>query len=235
MKNVSIQRVLSPTAIDHLFHLPLSSEAYSHLLLLNERLDGLQLNSNHDTWSYVWGSPFFSRSKAYKRLTGHANVSPAFKWLWKNWCQHKYKVFFWLLLKDRLSMRDLLGRKGMILQSHDCVLCDQNSRETLDHLFLTCPLATQFWASLRLMVPAFHIHTEVIASFRRQLNTPFFMEVIILRCWGIWMTRNDLIFRKLIPSVQRCRDTFKKEIALALHRAKSSVVDMMKEWIDSHL
>ena len=61
------------------------------------------------------------------------------------------------------------------------------------------------------------------------------MEVIILGCWGIWMTRNDLIFQQLIPSVQSCRFTFKKESALALHRAKNSVVDMMKEWTDSHL
>ena len=58
------------------------------------------------------------------------------------------------------------------------------------------------------------------------------MEVIILGCWGIWMTRNDLIFQQLIPSVQSCRFTFKKESALALHRAKNSVVDMMKEWTE---
>ena len=160
MKNVSVQRVLSPTAIDHLFHLPLSLEAYAQFLLLSDKLDGLQLNSNHDTWSYIWGSLFFSSSKAYKQLTGHAIISPAFKWLWKNCCQHKHKIFFWLLLKDRLSTRDLLGRKGMILQSHDCVLCDQNTRETVEYLFLTCPLATQFWASLGLMIPAFDNHTR---------------------------------------------------------------------------
>ena len=181
------------------------------------------------------GSPFFSSSRAYKQLTGHANVPPAFKWLCKNCCQHKHKVFFWLLLKDRLSTRDLLGRKGMVLQSHDCVLCHQNSSETLGHLFLTCPFATQFWASLGLMVPVFQEHTEVVVSFRHQLNVPFFMEIIILGCWSIWMSRNDLIFRQLNPSVQSSRHFFKNEFALAMHRAKSSLIDLMKAWIDNHL
>ena len=123
MKNVTIKRVLSLTAIEQLFHLPLSSEAFSQLLLLGDKLDGLYLDSNQDTWSYIWGTPFFSSSKAYKQLTGQPTIPHAFKWLWKNCCQHKHKVFFWLLLKDRLSTRDLLGRKGMILQSFDCVLC----------------------------------------------------------------------------------------------------------------
>ena len=38
-------------------------------------------------------------------LTSHwsCSSSPAFKWLWKSSCQNKHKVFFWLLLKDRLA------------------------------------------------------------------------------------------------------------------------------------
>ena len=129
----------------------------------------------------------------------------------------------------------LLERKGMILQSHDCVLCNQNSRETLEHLFLVCPFATQFSAFLELTVPMFQDHIEVVASFRRQLNIPFFMEVIILGCWGIWMSRNDFIFRQLSPSVQGGRSILKKELALAMHRAKSSVIDLMQIWIDNLL
>ena len=129
----------------------------------------------------------------------------------------------------------LLERKGMILQSHDCVLCNQNSRETLEHLFLVCPFATQFSASLELTVPMFQDHIEVVASFRRQLNIPFFMEVIILGCWGIWMSRNDFIFRQLSPSVQRGRSILKKELALAMQRANNSIKEPLNEWINNHL
>ena len=222
-------------SIDQLFHLPLSSEAYAQLLLLNDKLDSLQLSNSHDIWNYIWGSPYYSSSKAYKQLTGQASVHASYKWLWKNCCQHKHKVFFWLLLKDRLSTRDLLERKWMILQSHECVLYNQHSRETLEHLFLTCPFATQFWASLGLLVPVFQEHFQVVSSFRRQLNIPFFMEIIILGCWGIWMSRNDFIFRQLTPSVQGGQGILKKELARATHRAKNSIKEQFQEWINNHL
>ena len=166
LENLSVQKAWSSTSIEQLFHLPLSSEAYSQLLVLCDKLDGLNLISNHDPWSYIWGSPFFSSSKTYKQLTGHAFVPPPFRWLWKNCRQHN-KVFFWLLLKDGLSTRDLLRRKGMFLQSHDCVLYDRNTMETLHHLFLLCPLAIQFWASIGLTIPASDNYIDVIISFRR--------------------------------------------------------------------
>jgi hypothetical protein len=35
----------------------------------------------------------------------------------------KHKVFFWLLLKDRLSTRDLLQRQHLVLGSYTCDLC----------------------------------------------------------------------------------------------------------------
>ena len=130
----------------------------------------------------------------------------------KTACQHKHKVFFWLLLKDRLSTRDLLRRKGMELQSNECVLCTQHIDETLEHLFLLCPMAIQFWNSIGLIIPAFNTCTEVMMSFRRQF-----------------------IFRNVQPTLQACQVTFRKEFALALHRAKNSHFDMMKEWIDIHL
>jgi len=105
----------------------------------------------------------------------------------------------------------------------------------LEHLFLLCPLAAQFWVLLGLTIPAFNNPADVVASFRRQLNVTFFMEIIILGCWVIWMTHNDFIFRQIDPSVQNCRAHFKKELALAVHRAKNSIVDILKEWIDNHL
>jgi len=76
---------------------------------------------------------------------------------------------------------------------------------------------------LGLTIPAFNNPADVVASFRRQLNVTFFMEIIILGCWGIWMTHNDFIFRQIDPSVQ------------TVHRAKNSIVDILKEWIDNHL
>ena len=64
------------------------------------------------TFGHTFGVPIFSQlPKAYKWLTGSATVDPVFKWLWKNACQIKHKVFFLLMLKDRLNNRNILKGK----------------------------------------------------------------------------------------------------------------------------
>lgn len=68
----------------------------------------------NDLRTYIWGSEF-SCSKAYRHMKGHFDVHNAYKWIWKSWCQLKHKIFFWLLLKDRLNTRDILRRRNMHL------------------------------------------------------------------------------------------------------------------------
>jgi len=78
---------------------------------------------------------------AYKKLIGHQQIHPAYKWLWKSFCQPKQKVFCWLLFKDRLSTRNLLRRKHMQLESYECEVCSLRVEETVEHLFWKCPFA----------------------------------------------------------------------------------------------
>jgi hypothetical protein len=53
----------------------------------------------------------------------------------------KENSFFWLLIKDRLSTRELLRRKSMHLDDYNCVLCSLAVEESLVHLFLDCPFS----------------------------------------------------------------------------------------------
>jgi hypothetical protein len=48
----------------------------------------------------------------------------------------KHKVFFWLVLKDRVNTRDLLRRKGRDLESYTCDMCILHRLESSTHLFL---------------------------------------------------------------------------------------------------
>ena len=109
---ISLRYALDVEGPEHLLHLPISDIALQQLTTLAQDLSSLQESSNTDIWSYIWGSPFFSSSKAYTHLTGHRVTHIAFKWLWDSACQNKHKVFFWLLLHDRLSTRNCL--KGEI-------------------------------------------------------------------------------------------------------------------------
>ena len=49
----------------------------------------------------------------------------------------------------------------------------------------------------------------------------FFMEIIVAMIWAIWTARNDLIFRNLQQSVDSCKGTLRKELALVKLRARS--------------
>jgi len=83
-KSISLRSALEVQGPDDLFHLPISAIALQQLTVLAQELASIQDSSDHDIWSYIWSSPFFPSSKAYKHLIGHRVVHAAFKWLWKS-------------------------------------------------------------------------------------------------------------------------------------------------------
>jgi hypothetical protein len=107
-QKLTVQQVAQTSNVLDLFYLPLSDEAYQQFQELLQLLNDLHLQAEPDQWTYIWGSSGFSPKKAYMHLTGSPQVHPVFRWLWKTCCQNKRKIFFWLLLKDRLSTRQLL-------------------------------------------------------------------------------------------------------------------------------
>src|SRR5438105_171899 len=117
-------------------------------------------------------------------------VHPIFRKLWKCSCQPRHKVFFWLLLKDRLNTRGLLRMKNMHLDSYACELCIWQEEETLEHLFLHCGFAKRCWELLGLIFPPDQVPLDVMQHFRAVLAVPFYLEIIILLCWTIWTERN---------------------------------------------
>ena len=133
-----------------------------------------------DVWSYIWGSPFFSTSKAYAHLTGHMPTHPLFRWLWNSSCQNKHRVFFWLLLHNRLSTREILRRRNMALPSYACVCCNLGMDETLFHLFFDCPFALACWSRLNIVLVG-NSTWQVLKLIKDQFNLPFSMEIITLQ------------------------------------------------------
>jgi hypothetical protein len=138
-KKMVLKDGISQTPFHNLFNLPLSTQAHSQMIQLQTRLQQIQLDKSADKWSYIWNSSKFLVKRAYKHLKGHSILHPVYKWLWNSSCENKHKVFFWLLINDRLSTRELLKRKNMELQDFSCVLCLGAVEESLVHLFLECP------------------------------------------------------------------------------------------------
>jgi len=140
-EHILVQQFLTEEDTSTFFHVPLSIDAYEQYQVMFSKLGNVQLTQGNDTWGYIWGSPNFTSNKAYYKLLGSISVPSIYNLLWKSNCLPKKKVFFWLVLKDRLSTREILGRKNMELQSYNCFLCYLNIEESLHHLFLDYPFA----------------------------------------------------------------------------------------------
>jgi hypothetical protein len=65
--------------------------------------------------------------ESYKQLLGTVEASPIFACLWSSCNFGKHKFFFWLLLRDQLTTRNLLRRKNRVLDQYSCVLCNSGS------------------------------------------------------------------------------------------------------------
>jgi uncharacterized protein YcgL (UPF0745 family) len=215
--------------LQNLFHLPLSEQAYQQMQLLLAILQQLPVSDLQDSWSTSSGK--FTAKKAYIYLEGHEQIPLVFHWLWKTFCQPKHKIFFWLLLKDRLSTRNLLRRKNMILESYDCVLCQRRTEETLLHLFFACPFAQSCWSSIGFNIQNQSDIFNALDLIRGQANHEFFLLSAILMTWSIWGARNDYISKGIQPSLTRTKSCYLKELQILSLRASTRHKVAFDSWI----
>ena len=213
------------------FHLPLSIQAHTQLQELKAAIARLQIQEGKDIWHYTWGNSNFTAAKAYRVMIGHRPVHPIFQWIWSSRCQMKHKVFFWLLLQDRLSTRVLLRRRTMELDNYSCDHCILQKLETVTHLFLRCNFAKAYWASIGAAVRTSRPLLGIFRLLKEKLQVPFFMEVIILMVWSIWTTRNDWIFNNIDPTVQNCKRKFILEMSLLTHSTKPEISVAIDSWL----
>jgi hypothetical protein len=228
--DISLKNASSASSIVSLFNLPLSIEAFQQFQQIENIFQNLQLDGVKDVWLYIWGSSIFTSKRAYRHLIGTCSAHPIFKWIRKSSNQHKHKVLFWLLSRDRLSTCNILKRKHFHLPSYDCVLCSVNTEETLVHLFLECDLAIACWSLIRVTVSNYNDPIQFFEDFRRQLGVPFFMEIIIIMGWSIWTLRNDVIFKGIPASSLRGMEIFKFNFRQLLWRAKKKYFPHIVSW-----
>jgi hypothetical protein len=86
---ISVNKTRAIPDVRQLFHLPISQDAFEHLLTLAEDLNALPTSDQQPIWTYYWGTPMFSPNKAYKQLISSRQVDPCSKWIWKSSAQKK--------------------------------------------------------------------------------------------------------------------------------------------------
>ena len=151
-KNMHVRRAFTIEDITDLFNLPLSQIAFQQAQEIKQQMETFNRNDqDKDVWTYSTQGATYKVQTTYKLLMGHQPVQPAIKWLWKSYCQPKHRVFFWLLMKDRLSTKNILRRK-MQLDSFNCAFCTSVQEETTLHLFWECPYAQHCWGTIGLQI-----------------------------------------------------------------------------------
>jgi hypothetical protein len=135
-KTIAIAQFLTSNTLEQQFHLPLSIQAFQEHQDLQELIQQIQIpEQGRDNWSYIWSNSNYTASKFYHLSYKHVQPPKAFIWIWGSKRAHKIRVFTWLLLMDRLNVRNILRRKKHKLQdnNYSCVLCTLNCEETTFH------------------------------------------------------------------------------------------------------
>ena len=78
-------------------------------------------------------------------------------------------------------------------------------------------------------------HLDYIGQLKEQLQTPFYLEIIILCSWAIWLTRNDFIFKDKKPDLYSCQAIYKYELRWLKHRAIRKKYGLYAAWVDSFI
>jgi hypothetical protein len=118
-------------------------------------------------------------------------------WKWK--IPLKIKIFLWFLQKGAVMSKDILVKKNWKV-SQNCVCCNLN--ETIQHLFIDCPLAKMIWRFIfyatNLSQPRSinHMFGNWLSNQHKDFKQPIWVGVAAV-CWAIWKCRNDIVFKKM--------------------------------------
>ena len=123
-EDISVASVFAAAEdLTSLFCLPLSQQAFGELENLKIILDNNTPSQGRDEWAYCWGQKYIV-GQFYLKVFSTLTVPMSYTLIWQTCCTMNYKVFAWLLLRDRLNTKDMLKRRHWNVAKNDhCVLC----------------------------------------------------------------------------------------------------------------
>ena len=140
--------------------------------------------------------------------------------LWKKlWALHtipRHKTILWRILNNSLPVKSELDKRGI----HCIPLCPRchTKVETLNHIFMSCPLITRTWfgscLSLKIMEQPIHDFKDWIANIILTEKEDLIIQIGSLT-YNIWQVRNQQVFEDLtihevdiIQRSERCINEF---------------------------
>ncbi|KAE8812492.1 glycerophosphoryl diester phosphodiesterase 1 [Hordeum vulgare] len=102
----------------------------------------------------------------------------------------------------------------------DCVLCQGQNEETLDHLFFECYFSTRCWDTLGIHWSTGIDRFEWMPSAKNYWAGPMFMDLFVVAAWSFWKERKGFIFKNISPSHASWLKRSKEDFGMIKHRAK---------------
>ncbi|XP_037427324.1 uncharacterized protein LOC119292673 [Triticum dicoccoides] len=236
-EDISVKDFLGSTSLHETFHLPLSVQAMQEIRDLQQEVRHVGNATDptpHDNWTCCWGSVDFKAIKYYKFYFREVHAHQSYKWLWAARSTLKIKVFGWLLLSDRLNTRNMLKRRHYnIGDDYNCLLCDQQIEETVEHMIFQCPFSQRCWSILGITWQQTGSRLRWISMAAHDWSSPMFMDVFLQAAWSIWKERNNKHFRSIPPAILSWLQRFKHDFALLQHRTREDVRDFILSFVIS--
>ena len=162
-------------------------------------------SSNSRAWS-LSSSGLFSMKfflLALSKVSNPLMFLPT-KFLWSSKVLSKVKALAWLVAHGKVNTNDKLQlrRPYKALCPQWCILCKGNG-ESIDHLFLHCPVTIGLWHRLFnlvgvIWVPPRSLEDMLVISFKGLGNSLRGKTLWQITCltliWMVWQERNNRIF-----------------------------------------
>ncbi|GJR12762.1 RNA-directed DNA polymerase, eukaryota [Tanacetum coccineum] len=118
----------------------------------------------------------------------------------------KVNIFAWKVSLDRLPTRSNLARRGVLVPSSSCLICNV-SDEDLAHLLFRCDLAIEvtrlvyrWWNLVWIPLDSYISWLSWIKALRMNSRSKSVLEgVFYTAWWSIWSYRNQILFSAKKP------------------------------------
>ena len=161
------------------------------------------------TGIYSVKSGYYALREASPIQQAQPPLQNTFNWqknVWKERTSPKLKLFLWKLCRGALALGANLQSRGINVHG-TCPNC--SSLETAMHLFFTCPFARQVWelspvsiapdfSTASTVQECFGIMSTLVCLPPTGISSNYTFWVL----WGLWTTRNRLIFENRSTSAR---------------------------------
>lgn len=135
---------------------------------------------------------------------------------------------------DRLNTKIMLQRRNLNVQGGtNCIMCSSGNQEDIEHLFFGCTFAQQCWTRLGISWDSSLPVIDRLANPMMNQVIPCSTEVMMIAAWELWKVRNDKVFQRHEPILERWIGNFKNQCYLQSCRFKADLRSSFCVWLDA--